>query len=216
MSNATQHVANLTARVMLEVGDYAPIRRDYRYAVYAAVGDFLFTEEGAKITRFRNAFKRAVLNAFFPAFEQGIQDGGGALPLEPDDYDWVMAQQDTEFGYIDQLFQDLKALKKQSIEEGIGILDGVADARADGYANGLDAIYNQGRVRGAKNRMLTLGGEDGADSCETCQNLKGKRHRASWWVSHGLVPGRGNRNYKCGGFNCFHFLFDDAGDVFTL
>lgn len=216
MSETFFDLVSFAAIHHLEVGDYAPLREQYRLDVWTAVQDFLYTEEGAKITRFRNAFKRAVLNAFFPAFEQGYQDGGSELPIEPDDSDWINAQQDAEFGYIDKLFQDLKALKKQSLVEGIGILEGVADARAAGYAKGLDGIYNQGRVRGAKNRMLTFGGEDGQESCSTCQRMKGQRHKASWWVKHGLVPGRGNDAFECGGWNCRHFLFDDAGDVFTV
>jgi len=218
MSDILKELSHSAARAQLEIGNYAPIRTQYRNAVYAAVGDFLFTEEGARITRFRNAFKKAVVEAFVPAFEQGMEDGGGEPLARGDDLDWVNAQVDAEFGHIDGLFQDLKALKKQSIEDGISILDGVADARADGYARGLDAIYNQGRVRGAGNRILTFGGPDGSESCPDCQRMKGQRHRAAWWVGHGLVPARGNPNYQCGTWppNCQHFLFDDAGDVFTV
>jgi hypothetical protein len=218
MSDILRELSTSAARVHLSIGDYEPKRTKYRNAVYAAVNDFLFTEEGARITRFRNAFKTAVVDAFVPAFEQGIEDGGGEPPAQGDDLEWINAQVQSEFGYIDAVFQDLKALKKQSIEDGIEILNGVADARANGYARGLDAIYNQGRVRGAKNRMLTFGGDDGLESCPDCQRMKGQRHRASWWVRHGLVPARGNQNYACGTWPpyCQHFLYDDAGDLFTL
>jgi len=37
--------------------------------------------------------------------------------------------------------------------------------------------------------------------------LKGKRHRRSWFIEHGLVPGQpGNQNFECQGFNCRHVL----------
>jgi len=118
--------------------------------------------------------------------------------------------------FVEELFQRLKDLKKQVAEEGAGILSGVANKRSEGYARALDGVYSEGKIRGAKNIMLTFGGPDGNESCKTCQKLKGKRHRASWWKNHGLTIYRGNDNYECGCWQCEHFLFDDKGNVYTL
>lgn len=197
--------------VMLEIGGYGSIRQQYKASVAAAITEYLYTE-GVKVTRFRNAMKLAIVEAFFPAFETGYEDGGGELPIEADDVDYVNGRVDGEFGFVDDLFNQLKALKK----EGPDAFMGEAEARAEGYARTLDGIYNAGRVRGAKNRMLTFGGFDGVESCQTCKRLTGQRHRASWWVNRGLVPYRGNANFECGNWQCEHFLFDDAGEVFTL
>ena len=203
------------AAIQLSIGDYAPIRQAYKLEVGAAINEYLYTDN-VRITRFRNTFKKAILRAFYPAFEQGLVDGGGEAPAQGEDLEWINSRVDQEFSFVDGLFMQLRDLKKQAEEEGRGILEGVADAKSEGYARTLDGVYNQGKVRGAGNKMLTFGGSDGAESCKTCQRLKTQRHRASWWKKHGLIIERGNDNYDCGCWQCEHFLFDDQGHVYTF
>lgn len=199
----------------LSLGDYANIRDAYRLNVWAAITEYFYTE-GARITKFRNDMRKAMASSFGEAFAQGIADGGGDYINDPDpaDVEWLAAKQAAEMGYIDALFVQLKDLKAEAKDDPTAT-DGEAEKRAENYAKTLDGIYNEGKVRGAKNVMLTFGGPDGHESCATCQKLKGKRHAAKWWIKKGLTIYRGNQNYECGCFNCQHYLFDDKGNIWT-
>ena len=203
------------AVAQLAIGDYAPIRYEYKATIEGLVRQYLY-EDGVKVTTFRNAFKRAVQEGFYPAFEQGLTDGGSEPPAQEDDLAWINAKAAAEWGFVDMLFQQLKELKAEAKVEGYAILEGVAEARAEGYARTLDGIYSEGKIRGAKNKMLTFFGDDGEESCKTCQKLKGQRHRASWWVKRDLVIYRGNSNYECGCWQCQHGFHDDQGNVYTF
>ena len=202
--------------VKLALGDYAQTRFEYSATIQGIVREYLYSDN-VRITRFRNDFKKAILQAFYPAFEIGLSDGGGEPPATGDDLAWINAKADAEFGYTDSLFQYLKELKQQAQEEGLQILSGVAEEKGEGYARTLDAVYGEGKVRGAKNKMLTFGGRSGIESCPECIKLMGKRHKASWWIAHGLVPGQpGNTNFSCAGYRCEHFLYDDRGEIFNV
>lgn len=200
----------------LAVGDYAPIRSAYRVEIQGAIIEYLYTE-GAKVTKYRNAFKRAIAVAFEEAFNQGYRDGGGdPAQRERGDQQWLNAKMDGEFGYVDMLFQQLRELRSDP-EADAAEYQTEAERRSEGYAKTLDGVYSEGKIRGAKNIMLTFGGEDGQESCRECQKYKGQRHRASWWIRRGLVPRQpGNAAFTCHGYNCRHLLFDDMGRVYTI
>jgi hypothetical protein len=217
-ARAKSHQASVfdLALVLLSIGDYAPIRSAYSFEIAGIVREYLYTEGNPRVTRFQSLFKRAITEAFYPAFDQGLIDGGGEAPAQGDDLEWLNAKVAAEHGYAESLFQSLKELKKQSEEEGVGIFEGVPEARAEGYAKTLDGIYSEGKIRGAGNQMLTFGGKDGKESCGTCQKLNGQRHKASWWIGHDLVPYQGNANLDCGGWQCEHILFNDKGEVFRV
>ncbi len=93
--------------------------------------------------------------------------------------------------------------------------------RADGYTQAVKDVYNYAKLYAMRNKMLTFTGSDGQGNhiCQsiggTCVRLKGQRHKASWWLSHDLMPYRGNQNYDCGGWNCQHYLEDDNGERVT-
>jgi hypothetical protein len=200
-----------SAAAQLSYGDYAPIRFSYRAEIAGIVNEYINTE-GARITRFRNQFKRAIVEAFYPAFEQGLKDGGYAGKYaQGEDLEWINARVEGEWGFVDDLFQQLRDLKR---EEGVPLDE--PERRAENYARTLDGIYSMGKVRGAQNRMLTFRGLDGQENCPTCARLKGQRHRAAWWKNKGLVLYRGNANYECGCWQCQHFLVDDRGEIFTI
>lgn len=202
-----------TANQILELalGDYAGIRQEYRMRVYSSILDYL-RQDNVPVTKFRNVMKRAIADNFIAAGELGYTDGGGELP-EPEDFmSWIGARQEEEFGYTNSLYSNLKGLKKEEDFDPFA----EASTRAEGYAKTLDGIYNEAKIRGAKNKMLTFGGTDGEHTCSTCQRLQGARHRASWWINHDLVPGPVNKNYECGGFRCQHYLYDDDGKLFTI
>jgi hypothetical protein len=197
----------------MAVGAYAPIRSAYATEINGAIIEYLFTE-GARVTKFRNRYKKAVADYFEDAFRMGYTDGGGdANEMDPDDQEWLSAAITGEWGYVEDLFLQMKNIKNELTQEEM--IEWAA-ARAEGYAKTLDGVYNQGKLRGLKGIMLTFGGDDGEESCATCQRLKGKRHSAQWWIKRGLTIFRGNRNYECGCWQCQHFFFDDKGRVYTL
>ena len=88
-------------------------------------------------------------------------------------------------------------------------------ARADGYTGTLREVYNQGKLRAMKDIMVTFEGEDGAKSCDTCQELKGKRHRISWFVKRNFVPPHGSGLDCAKGGHCQHALYNDKGEAVT-
>jgi hypothetical protein len=151
-------------------------------------------------------FKRAMRGAFQDAFDLGFIDGGGGLEEIPElDLAWLDGRKAEEAGYIDAVYVDARALKRDKEFDYFTW----ATERADGYAQTVKLIYAEAKTRGAKNKMLTFAGDDGQESCTDCQRYKGQRHRASWWVSHNAIPP--NREFECGGYRCQHYLEDDNG-----
>ena len=200
----------------LTLGEYGGLRSEYFMATAGTIREYLYTE-GANQARFTTRFRAFIVEYFPQAFEMGLVDGGGAMPLEPDELDWLNSRIEQERGHASVLFVKLKELKTLAKEEGTGVFEGVPEAHGEGYCRTLDAIYSEGKIRGAKNKMLTFGGKSGQESCPECHKLMGQRHRAKWWVAKGLIPGQpGNTNFTCGGWQCEHTLFDDFGEIFRV
>lgn len=174
--------------------------------------------EGGIVTGFRNRFRVGATEAFYDAFYQGYRDAGGIPPIPPEGSQWLEARINQEYGFIDALFSQIKELRKDPSFEFFGFVND----KADGYTAALREVYNTGALYAMGNKMLTFDGDDGSAQhvCQsingTCVRLKGKRHRASWWLAHDLMPYRGNRNYDCGGWNCQHYLIDDEGNRVTI
>jgi hypothetical protein len=189
-------------------GDYTSIRAEMSGEIHDAVYDYL-TGSG-NVTAYRSAMALAVSAAYIAAADAGYQEGGGELPLDSDTAAWARGQLDAQLGFIDQLFESLRDLRKE------GDVNATAEAlaRANGYASSLDQLYSEAATRGAKNKMLTFVGSDGKESCKDCKRMKGQRHRASWWIEHDMVPG--SSAYECGGWQCEHYLETDDGERFTI
>jgi len=205
----------LTAKILVELGlgNYSSTRSDLWYSVYSAVYGAAGQND---MSGFRYAMKKAITTAFLDAAETAWQDGGNRLPLEKDVQEVYQAMLDQQTGAIDDLVTTVKAFARND-DNTDQQYHAFATARADGYADGLDGLYGRIKVLSAGNKMLTFDGDDGAESCADCQRMKGQRHRASWWESHGLVPRPGNDNYECGNWkHCHHFLRDDEGAMYTL
>ncbi len=198
-----------SARAALKAsGDYTSIRAEMSGEIHDAVYDYL-TGSG-NITTYRAAMALAISQAYVETADAAYQEGGGELPLDDDTAAWARAELDAQLAYVDQLFENLRELRKE------GDVNAAAEAlaRANGYASSLDQLYSEALTRGAKNKMLTFVGSDGKESCKDCKRMKGERHRASWWIEHDMVPG--SSAYECGGWNCEHYLEDDNGERFTI
>jgi hypothetical protein len=192
-------------------GDLAAINAQYHDAVTESLITYL---EGGSLAASKNSFKRAMIEAFGGAWDAGW-DGN---PPTGDALEWLNARTQQELAFIDGLYVQAKELRKDPEADTFAW----ATARADGYTGTVDNIYNHARIRALGNKMLTFDGEDGSPDniCQstngTCVRLKGKRHRASWWIAHDLVPYRGNPNYDCGAWECRHYLKDDKGERYTF
>ena len=175
---------------------------------------FAYLETDRPITAFRNEIRRAVNDAFTLTFYAGFVEEQPPPTEVPDEgLDWVVAQIEQEVAFVDTLFAELKSLRSTAEDPGATVE--WVYARAEGYTNSLDAIFAYAKLLGAKDTMLTFTGIDGEDSCEVCQELKGYRAPASWWIDNDLLPTPGNKNYGCECWNCQHRLEDDEGNVYT-
>ena len=204
--------------ILLEMGEYPSIRLAYHNAVFSAILGYMVDPPNVRITAYKSEMQQAMIEALPKTAETAWLDGGSELPLDEDANTLLDSFQASELANIDQMFLGVKARKK----EGDTAADMEASARADGYADGLDALYNQIKTMAAGNQMLTFAGTDGSPKsvCQSiggmCVKLMGQRHRASWWKSHDLIPYRGNKNFECGGWNCQHYLENDKGEMFTV
>jgi hypothetical protein len=91
------------AQVMLGAkakGDLVAINAQYHDRITQALIDFF---ESGKLAPSRNAFKRAVVEAFSGAFDLGYTDGGGKLPTSKEANDWLVSRTEAEFGYAGKL-----------------------------------------------------------------------------------------------------------------
>jgi len=162
----------------------------------------------------RNEFSKEVIERFYDVFVLGyIQSGSDESELTGDNEDlaWINARTEEEIGYIKSLFVSLKEAKSSDMT--VDELKQLAQDRADAYANSLDMVNSEGKMRGAKNIMLTMVGDDGAESCNDCRKRKGKRYSAKKWLAVGYPP---SRDFECHGYHCDHYLVDDNGKRWTL
>jgi hypothetical protein len=190
--------------------DYPGIRMSYVAEIGGIMSEYLGTDR-ARVTRYRNLYKQAVVNYFVEAFESGFVEGGGDLPYPSEDSGYIQDAMQREFGFIDGLFEKLRDEFKKP---GAPYEDEIRD-RSNGYARQLDGVYSQGLARGSRNVSVQFMGNDGNESCDTCGRLKGKWMRLHDVIDQGLMVEPGNENYICKGFECQHYWIDRNGKIYT-
>lgn len=193
----------------LVAGDLSGINKKYHDVITGRLVDYF---EGGAIGAARNAFKQAMINAFGDAFDLGWTDGGQDLPVDEAALAWLEARLNQEVGYIDMLFQEAKELRKDSEFDYFTWIT----ARADGYTNTLKEIYNAARMRATTDQMVTFAGDDGVQSCDTCQKLQGQRHKLSWFIARNYIPPFGSGLDCAKGGHCKHGLMDEKGNWVTI
>src|SRR5689334_24211316 len=127
----------------IKAAGYDSIRTVMSGAIFGAV--FGFLNDDRFIAKYRDQMATAVSKAYVATADVAYVDGGSELPLDEDTAAWAREQLDETLGYIDQLFDDLKDLRK----EGDYDAGEVASDRAEGYASGLDGFYNEAVLRGS-------------------------------------------------------------------
>ena len=157
---------------------------------------------------------RALLRSLAPdVYREGMREGG----LNPEGLDredeaaveeaidqWVSDQ----LGFVND-FAAAAANVKREPETREAVL-----GRIDQWVSSLRNFGEAGRLFALGNVYLTFDGDDGEESCEDCQRLKGQRHRRNWWADRGLLERNGNPHYECGRWsNCHHSFSDDSGEV---
>jgi hypothetical protein len=186
----------------IKAAGYDGIRIVMRGEIFGAV--FGYLSGSGYVTTFKSQMTTAISKAYIEAADIAYVDAGAELPLDPDTAAWARGQLDAQLGFVDDLFEGLRELRKQGgFDAGA-----VAQARAEGYSRSLDAYYGEAKMHGSKNITLEFGGDDGKESCPECKSMKGKRHRISYILTHSLIPKPGNSAYSCNGYNCDHFWFN--------
>jgi hypothetical protein len=200
----------VATRATKQADDISEINATYHDAITETLTSYF--EDGGSVSAPRNEFKKEMSDAFVNAFESGWVDGGQELPLDDDALEWLGARQSQEFGFIDQLFQEAKELRK---EEDFDYFSWIT-TRADGYVATVLSVYNAAVLLAKKNQMLTwnLGGTE--THCETCKSLGGQRHRASWYLNRDYIPRKPGAAMLCGGYYCDCTLSDDDGNDITI
>lgn len=200
---------------------YPQQRRSYNVNIFGSMNGYLTGSDS--LTAARNEMSREAIERFYSVFVLGYTQAGGAekdLTGDSEDLAWINARTEEEIGYIKSLFVALKEAKKSDLSRDELIQ--LAHDHADAYTNSLDAVYNAGKLRAQKAKMLTwrLGATE--EHCENkpgrhgCLQLNGQRHKASWYLSKNLIPQMPGSSTTCGGYQCLCHLEDDKGDRVTI
>jgi len=193
---------------------YNGVRESYRIQIAGLIIEYLFADRSNR-TFYSGQMKLLVTEFFQTGFEVGYLDAGSKISdITSEDRSWLTARINAELGYIDMLFLALKDVRDNIDPEEY---PDIVDQKAELWTQTLDGVYNEGKIRAGKDVSLSFVGNDGAESCKTCMKWKGKRHRKSFWLKRGLIPGQpGNHNFECGGWNCEHYLITDDGKRYTF
>lgn len=188
--------------------DISDVNATYHDAITEALVTYF---EGAGIAGPRRQFKEAMIQAFGDAFDAAWVEAGAELPVDDDALDWLEERLNQETGYIDQLFQEAKELRKDKEFDFFAWIS----SKADNYTSTLMSIHNQAKLLADDRQLLTWHYRD-TDHCDTCAKLNGQRHRASWYISRDYIPGKNGAAMTCGGYRCQCFLTDKDGKEVTI
>jgi len=131
------------------------------------------------------------------AYQDGLEVGGvDASELDEDDKRVIGDISVHSTQYVTNLVDDIYT-------EGASF---DAESRAQMWMGTTDEFYYEGIASADKNGMYEFMGDDGNESCATCQRLKGERHRMKWWIDKELRPGIDHDSFECGGWRCEHYL----------
>jgi len=200
----------------MSADDYAAIRSSYGQALQGIMSEYLRTD-GARVTRFRNMFKQAVVQAFPDTFDGGWEEGGGELPIDPEANSWLVDRQTQEWGYVDDLFAHLRDDIKKGGDPSQ--FDGEIADRVEGYCSTLDGVRStataMGKLSTGADPLVQFLGNSGRESCQTCVNMLGKWYKLSWVLDNDMLVYPGNENYICNGYKCQHYWRDAKGKIYT-
>lgn len=135
---------------------------------------------------------------------EGKKDGGvDEVNLTAGEESWFLGKLATESKYVSGLTERIKdgGLSQAQIQQSLNAW----------VRKTLEAGYSFGLRMAGEDGMYEFTGDDGLESCVTCNRLKGQRHRYSAWYKARLRPGVDTDNFICGGWNCKHVLRKTSG-----
>lgn len=205
----TARLKGVSVKAGYTEGGVPEITARYNNDIIAALTTYF---EGGNSTSPRNLFRSAMVEAFNSAFDTGWIDGGQELPLDEDPASWLQAQISSEIGNINALFEQVKQLRDDPEFDFFTWIT----ARADGYTNSVSAIYNAAVLFAKKNQLLEWELGNTEKHCDSCLELNGTRHRASWYIGNNYIPRKPGAAMECGGYHCDCKLKDKDGNTVTI
>ncbi len=208
MSAAMRYLARVKTPLP-ETYEYGAVRETYAGALTDA---FLgYVGSGGPVTRWRNQAGRAVIEGTADAFYRGYDDAGGE-ETEDEDEQWLTQRQKEQVNFLPDVFDWIGEQRDAET-----ITEDIIAERVDVWVASLDGTYTEGKLRGSKNKTLVFVGDDGMESCEVCQSLKGKRHKIRWILDNDAIPRPGNSFFTCQGYRCQHYWEDPkTGERYTF
>jgi hypothetical protein len=192
--------------------DVPKFKSEYKATIIAAILLYATDPNLAEL-----AFDFAMITAFSNIFLSSWHDAGAQLPPNIEASQWLAQREEQERVYITGLFVGLALLLKQPDFD----LNGWAETRAEGYLSTLNGIESVGILRakvasGHGDDLYLFQGESGSESCKECQDLLGKKMKASDIIARDLIPFPGSTSFSCGGWKCQHFWMDAKGKVLSV
>lgn len=148
--------------------------------------------------------RRVVKDGIGDAYIEGLAEGGiTADEMSDDDAMMIIELTEQQAPYITDFVRAVRDAKGDKAAQR-----DILDNRIALWTTAIEAAGTAGLNSAKANEMVIFDGDDGEESCKTCQRLKGQRHRRNWFESKGLVPRdpRFRNNFECHGYNCRHFL----------
>lgn len=148
--------------------------------------------------------RRLIKDAIADAYIEGLAQGG--IPAEEmgeDDALMIVELTQQQMDYVTDFVRAIRAAKNDKAAQR-----DILNNRIELWTTAIEAAGQAGLNSAKSNEMVEFTGDDGMESCRTCQRLKGQTHRRKWFEQHGLVPRdpRFRDNFECGGWRCQHEL----------
>src|SRR3990172_10048437 len=119
------HLSIATLAALKASGDYTSIRAEMSGEIHDAIYDYL-TGSGY-ITIYKALMAAAISKAYIEAADVGYTDAGAELPLDAETAAWARAELGSQLSFVDQLFENLRELRKEgdvnATAEALGRLD---------------------------------------------------------------------------------------------
>lgn len=153
--------------------------------------------------RFGTVFRGMIRKYGQKAYEDGLVSGGVEDAPDSDDLATIADIAVEQSAYVTSL-GDAIFVDETNIND--------YEAKARLWWNKSIMPFNYAGIESADaNGLYEFAGDDGADSCDTCQRLSGQVHRMKDWVKKQLRPGQDTDNFDCGGYRCNHSLVKTRG-----
>lgn len=191
------------AKDKLAVKSVQATRIDFEDAFAASLSEAL----AGNVTRRRwSTIVRSLISRYGNmAYRDGLKDGG--VDAEPDE-----AEQQQIADLIREQSQYVTNLGAKLFKDEDTVSPAMADQKPAMWWNkSLLPFYVAGEVSANGNVMKEFAGPDGEESCATCMQLKGQRHRLKDWDRRQLYPGKDTHSFECGGWQCEHTLVTVKG-----